>query len=88
MRACVALLLLAAVAAAYEGKYGDDPRLARIREELPARRVAAVRRLEKELGVEMPAVRYVILSHRSYGQYNRTFLRSIYYELQELVFVD
>lgn len=56
MRACVAGLLLAAVAAAYEGKYEDDPRLKRIREELPAKRDAAVRRIEKTLGVEMPAV--------------------------------
>ena len=56
MRVCAVLLLFAAVAAAYEGKYRDDPRLVRIREELPARRDAAVRWLEKTLGVEMPAV--------------------------------
>jgi hypothetical protein len=52
----VAVLLLAAVAAAYEGKYRDDPRLARIRKELPARKEAAARRLEQVLGVAAPKV--------------------------------
>ncbi|MHC4490381.1 MAG: hypothetical protein ACYTDU_01985 [Planctomycetota bacterium] len=56
MRRWVALGLFAAVAVAYEGKYKSDPRLARIRKELPARRDAAVRRLEEALGVEVPNI--------------------------------
>ena len=48
--------LIAAAAAAYEGKYKSDPRLARIRKELPARKDAAVRRLERALGVEVPRI--------------------------------
>ncbi|MHC5042403.1 MAG: hypothetical protein ACYTGI_08530 [Planctomycetota bacterium] len=43
MREWVAILLLAAVVfGGYEGKYKDDPRLARIRKELPAKKDAAV----------------------------------------------
>ncbi|MHC5032854.1 MAG: hypothetical protein ACYTGU_18565, partial [Planctomycetota bacterium] len=57
MREWVAILLLAAVVfGGYEGKYKDDPRLARIRKELPAKKDAAVQRLEKLLGVEVPDV--------------------------------
>jgi hypothetical protein len=53
----ITLALLAAVAAGgYEGKYENDPRLARIRKELSARKDAAVQRLEKMLGVEVPDV--------------------------------
>ena len=50
------MLLLAAVPVAYEGKYEKDPRLARIRKELPARKDAAVRRLEAALGVDVPDI--------------------------------
>ncbi|MHC5043937.1 MAG: hypothetical protein ACYTGI_16345, partial [Planctomycetota bacterium] len=57
MRAWAVTLLLAAVVfAGYEGKYEEDPRLARIRKELPARKDAAVQRLEKLLGVKVPDV--------------------------------
>jgi tetratricopeptide (TPR) repeat protein len=49
----LALLLLCA---GYDGKYADDPRLARIAKELPARRAAALRHLEETLGVEVPGI--------------------------------
>lgn len=49
-------LALLLPAAAYDGKYAGDPRLAAIRKELPARTETAKKRLEDLLQVKVPAV--------------------------------
>ena len=60
MRVALGLLMLAAAAAAYEGKYAGDERLARLLKELPARRKAAEQRLTELLGLKMPNVEIVL----------------------------
>jgi len=56
LRPLLLLALLILPAAAYDGKYADDPRLAAVRAELPARLAAARAEVADLLGVEVPAV--------------------------------
>lgn len=56
----LAVLLLAGAAAAYEGKYEDDPRLARIRVALPARIAKARTRVEGFLQRKLPKIDVIL----------------------------